>query len=424
MRRIFGMGREKIETLSVDDLEKRLSELRNEKIISYQSTFRTTISEIIGCRDEVLGALEELTVSKPVSEIYPGLLKAGESGRKLLIDKIRRALSELKAPQDISADSLRDFEQRLVKSVNLTTDAMVAHGRYVGAVFEREFARLRLRIDRMQYLLRQMHELGSRLLSEVDRIDSLRLKINSVISLRSAISERRKKLAELEASVPLLDSGIADEGKKLEELRKSEEYVAEAGIKAEAGAVENELRRFRNEVSAAFSEIARPLRKAWKLVDSGTHPMDGDRIKVLRVCMDNPLDLFSDGSLVNAAKELLTDIARLIEERKIELEETDRKKKLDKVRKLAVSLGDMKSRFDGLASRSGSYSGLEHPAEKAERSIEQNIRELMEKKEKTVREIEALRESIRKAEGEYAKSIQELASESAFLFEKAIKITS
>jgi len=428
LRRIFGGKKEdktpERQQLSLDELRRQLIELVESRVKSSEDEMRRIIGEIVSCKDEVLKAVDALGAAKPDSDVHSGLLKAGESARKLLSDKLRRALLELRFPSDLSASSLREFNQRLAKSINLTTDAMMSHRRYVGAVFEKQFREVVFSLDRMQYLSKQMHGAGERVLQEVRRIEALIADVDSTISTKSSFDEEVRKAAELEARLSSIDLRTAQERKKLEELRSSEGYRLEVMMREEAGAAEGELRKFKNEVMSMFSEISRPLKKIMKLVESGSHQMDREKIQVLELCLEDPIQLFSDDTLLDRTSELMDEVTRLIEDRKIELEEKERRKKMEKVRKLAASMGELKGRLDALAVRSMEYSKRERPAERAEEGIQRVLRELEEERRKIASELEPLRKKIGKLDEEIRRKLEAISAAAQPLLGKTIELTS
>ncbi|MEM2874531.1 MAG: hypothetical protein QW567_00680 [Candidatus Hadarchaeales archaeon] len=428
LRKILGKKEEKKEQarqeLPPEGLRKELTDLREGRIRRCEEELRRTMDEIVLCRDGVLRGLCVLCEAKPSPDVHSGLIRAAESARRLLSEKLRRALVDLKPPSELSSSSLAEFSQRLAKSVNLTTDAMTAHGRYVGAVFERELREVVMSLERMQMLSRQMHETAGRALQEVRRLDSLVSELDSVMSSRGSLAQELERLRELEAKLSSLDSRISEEEKRLEELRGSEEYRAEVGMREEAGQAEGELQRFRNEVSSMFSEISRPLKKAWKLVETGSHPMDKERARVLRLCIEDPLTIFSEDALAAVASEVIREVGGLVEERKVELEEKDRRKKLERVRNLASNLSILKGRFDELTARTRGYREREQPSAKAEAEFQRVLGEMRTEREKLAKEIEELRKRMAEGEAEYGKNLARIAGEAQALLGREIVLTS
>jgi len=425
LRRIFGERKEvPRQQISLEALRSELVGLRESRLRSCEEDLRRIVAEIVSCRDGLLRSIDSLCGARPSADVHSGLLKAGESARRLLSEKLRRALAELRPPSDFSASGLGDFNARLAKSINLTTDAMVAHGRYVRAVFERECRDVVMGLEEIQRLSREMHEAGQRVLQDVERIESLIREIDSALSLRSSMLQESGRVGEMEARASSLDSRISEERKKLEELRSSEQYTVEAGMRREEGIVEEELRKFRNEVCARFSEVSRPLKKVRKLVEEGAHGMEKEKVRVLGICMEDPLHLFSDSSLLSCAAEVLGEVARLIEERKVELEERERKKKLEKVRKLAGDLESMKRRYDDLTVRSRTYRDREHPSERAEEEIRRILGDLEAERKRVQEELEAARGRRGDMESRYKKKVGEIGAAAGALLGREVELTS
>ncbi|GAI23870.1 unnamed protein product, partial [marine sediment metagenome] len=71
-----------------------------------------------------------------------------------------------------------------------------------------------------------------------------------------------------------------------------------------------------------------------KLVRAGEYQMDREMVKVLELCIENPLEVLSSGEKIASTDALLQKMIELLEEGKISMDDRERKKRMELARGL------------------------------------------------------------------------------------------
>lgn len=360
-----------VEKLSLEELRERVKKLRGEKLENAKLGLNPLLDEITKERERLLDELKALTGAEPTEEIHPGLLKTSTEARKYFNEKMRRALAEIQSRPEFSVGALAAFGEKLTKATNLTTDAMLVHARYVRATFGSAFTAIESHLRRLHELARQAHTSIEGILSDDKSLDSIFSELNSQVELIRNAEKVRDDIKSLEGRAKGIEETLKKERDRLTQLRSSEEFerVAESRRKLEQARLE--MNRVRSEVVSAFSDLSRPLRKLDKLVVSGGHQMDREMIKTLELCISNPAETISSDEKISAVEALLQETAKLLAERKIDLADRERRKKLEKARKLAAGLREFKRRLELLEQQlEAQRRAAEHPIQKQTAELE------------------------------------------------------
>ncbi len=363
-----------VEKLGLDAIRERVDSLRKERLETIGPTFNTVADEIIRTRETLLNDLKILADANPSENVYAGLLKTSIEAKKLLKEKITRALTNIKHRPELSTNALEAFDEKLTKTTNLTTDAMVIHGRYVRTTFGPEFTSVQFNLRRLHDVSKQLHTTIGEILRESRRLDSLSSEIDSQVELMGYVTQFQDDAKSLENFSKETEEKVKNDRERLTKLRSSEEFKRTVDAKQKFKQTELEIDRVKGEVRSAFSDIGRPLRKFEKLVSSGKHQIDREKIKALELCVNNPLELISSDEKISVAEELLRETVKLLDERKIELDERERRKKLERTQKLATKLREFKKRLELLDQQlEVQRQASEHPIQKQVSELEQSI---------------------------------------------------
>jgi len=404
-----------LEKLNLDALRERVDKLRKEKLETVKPTLNAILEEIARARGILLNDLKKLAEAGPSEEVHLGLLKTCTEARKLLTEKMTRALAEIERNTELTTGALEAFDGKLTKAINLTTDATAIHGRYVETIFGPEFAAVRSSLRRLNELVGQTHTTVERTLSESRILDSISLEINFQTELIQYSKKTQEDIKSLESLSKETEERVKNEREQLKQLMSGEEFKHAVETMRELKQTELEINHVKGEVTSAFSDISRPLRKLEKLVSSGEHQMDREKIKTLDLCITNPLEIISSDEKTQLAEKLLQETAKLLEDGKIKLNERERRKKLERIRKLAARLKEFKRYLELLNQRLETQrQALEHPIQKQISKLEQSIAqheselnhiktsigELGQKSKLTEKEIEEKRANLEKLAGE------------------------
>jgi len=404
-----------LEKLDLDALRERVNKLRKEKLETVKPTFNAVLEETARVREILLNDIKKLAEAKQSEEVHLGLLKTCTEAKKLLTEKMTRALADIERSTELTMGALEAFDGKLTKAINLTTDATAIHGRYVETIFGQEFAAVRSGLRRLNELAEQTHTTIEGIISESRALDSISFEINSQTELTQYIKKTQGDIKSLESSSKEIEERVKNEREQLKQLKSGEEFKRAIEAMRELKQIESEINHVKGEVMSAFSDISRPLRKLEKLVSSGGHQMDREKIKTLDLGINNPLEIISSDEKILSTEELLLETAKLLEDGEIELNERERRKKLERTRKLAARLKEFKRYLELLNQRLEiQRQALEHPIQKQISKLEQSIaqheselnhikksiEELGQKSKLTEKEIEEKRANLEKLAGE------------------------
>jgi hypothetical protein len=338
LKRIFGKKKapEPIqpEKLSIDSLCERVDKLKQEKLSETQSKLNAMLDKLSEEREALLKDLKTFSEAEPAEEVYPGLHKTALEARRLLTDKLTRAVTDIERRGEFSTNNLAILSGKLTKMVNLTTDALVTHSRYVRALFGSHFNAVELRLRRLHGLIREVNVLIEGTLREMRSLDSISSKISSRKELLNRIEDMRTNAKSLENQTVALEKLIENESNQLARLVNSEEFKNLDASGRELERIEREIAHVKGAVSSAISGLSRPLRKMEKLVTAGEYQLDREMVKVLQLCIENPLEVLSSNEKISTADALLQKMIELLEEGKISMDDRERRKRIKLAREL------------------------------------------------------------------------------------------
>ncbi|MFQ6129529.1 MAG: hypothetical protein ACE5OT_01820 [Candidatus Hadarchaeaceae archaeon] len=337
-RRIFGKKKApepiQLEKLSIDSLEKRVNKLKQEKLADAQSRLNATLDRLSEEREALLKELKTLSEAEPTEEAYPGLRKTALEARRLLADKLTRATTHLQRRGEFLTNDLAILDGKLTKMVNLMTDAIATHGRHVRALFGPHLNTIELRLRRLHGSVREVHAVIERTRGELRSLDLISSKISSQRELLRRIESMRTDAKSLENQVTMLEKLIGNESDQLARLINSEEFKNLDASGRELERIEREIAQVKDAASSAISGLSRPFRKMEKLVRAGECQMDREMVKVLELCIENPLEVLSSDEKIASTSALLQKMIKLLEGGKISMDDRERKKRMELAREL------------------------------------------------------------------------------------------
>ncbi|MBA7501897.1 hypothetical protein ES706_00472 [subsurface metagenome] len=338
LRKIFGKKPKapepQVEELSIDSLGERVGKLKQEKLSETQSKLNAMLDRLSEEREALLKELKTLSEAEPTDEVYPGLHKTALEARRLLADKLTRAVTAIERRGGFSTDELATLNSRLTKMVNLTTDAIATHSRYVRALFGSHFNSAELRLRRLHGLVREVNVLIEGTLGKMRSLDLVSSKISSQKELLHRIEDMRTNAKSLENQVVALEKLIENESNQMARLINSEEFKSLDASGRELERIEREIAQVKGAASSAISGLSRPFRKMEKLVTAGECQMDREMIKVLELCIENPLEVLSSDEKIASTNALLQKMIELLEGGKISMDDRERKKRMKLAREL------------------------------------------------------------------------------------------
>ncbi len=390
-----------VEKLSLADLRERVKKLEAEKLENVKPKLNPVLDAMNKQREALLNELKALEKVEPTEEIYPGLLKSATGARALLVKKMTRALTEIGSHLEFSTAALTAFDGKLTKVTNLTTDAVTTHGRYVGAVFGANFAVVQSHLRELHGQVRQVHTIIEGAISESESLSPISSELEALSGLVEQAKGTQDRINSLGGQTKEIEDTLKKEGDRLAQLKSSEEFKRATDSAREVDRIKAEINRVRGEAVSAISDLNRPFRKLDKLVASGGHQMDRELIKTLEICIDRPAEIISTDEKISAAEALLRETAKLLSERKIDLGDRERRKKLEWAQKLAAGLREYKKRIDALNQMLDTHAqAMAHPVQKQVTDLERSIGQLESKLEQTKTSLEERGNSFKQMQSE------------------------
>ena len=421
-KRIFGRKKapEPIqpEKLSLDSLDERVNELRREKFAETRSKLNTMLDGISEERKSLLKELKNLSEAEPTEEAYPGLQKSALEARRLLTDKLTRALTEVRLQGELSTGDLTTLDGKLAKMVNLTTDAIATHSRYVRALFKPNLDSIELHIRRLHSSAREVHTTVEEAIGSIRSLDSISSKMLSREELLRRIEKMQAEIKLLGDQVAEFERLIESENAQLAQLTSGEEFKRADALGHELRQIEHEIGQVKSEAASAILGISRPLRKMEKLVTTGECQVDREVARVLELCIQNPVEVLYSSEKLASAQAVIQKMLELLEEGKISLSERERKKRMELAREIVEGrkLDRLRERLDLLHSkrevqgRAREQSQLLKRKAELERSIEQHRSDL-KRARATIEELHRESELVEKRIEEDSRELEKLTFE-------------
>ncbi len=431
-KRIFGKKKapEPIqpEKLSIDSLEERVNKLKREKLAGAQSRLNATLDRLSEERGALLKELKTLSGAEPTEEAYPGLRTAAFEARRLLADKLTRATTHIQRGGEFSTDDLTTLDGKLTKMVNLTTDAIATHSRYVRALFGPRLNTIELRLRQLHRLVREAHTLIEGTLGEMRSLESISSKISSRRELLHRIESMQTDAKSLESQVGVLEKLIENESNQLTRLVNSEEFKGFDASGRELERIEREIARVRSDASSAISGLSRPLRKMEKLVRAGEYQMDREMVKVLELCIENPLEVLSSDEKITSTDALLQKMIELLDGGKISMGDRERKKRMELARELLEEkkLLKLKERLTHLHARRETQKRAREQTSllKQKAELESSIEKYKSDLKRARATIEEFHRESQRAEKDIDKNLRELEKLATEVIGATVELTS
>ena len=432
LRRIFGKKTKppplpEIRELSLDSLEEEIKSLRMHKLEAAKEAVKPKIDEVVWICEEIREWIKVLAQAEAVKEVYVGLGKTAREARRLLVDKLNRAIQGIKPPKELTWQSIVAFDDSLSRALGLMNDAIIAHSRYVTVLFGQQ----------VQNVSRSIHKLNGSAAGlkgaimendrEIQMFDGISSKIARQRDLLQLRTYMRAQRESLDGRIKELENSIKAEGTGLDQLINSQELKQMENVRHELDQIERKIIRIKGEASSAISNLGRPFKKMKKLALDEKHPLDRDKLRMLDLCIDEPLEAFlSEGENMPKLTVLLRDLEDIIKNEKIKINPREREKKLAHIRAmLDGGLLDLKRRYEGAlaekVAKEQAYATSPLLKQKAEleRSLEAHRSEL----EKIQSEFKGLTKEMEDVEGEIGQGKSKLEDEASIVLGVKLKIT-
>lgn len=431
-RKIFGRKPRpppppEIRELSLDSLEEEIKSLRARRLEAAKEAVKPKVDEVAWVCEEIKASVGVLAQAEAVREVYVGLGKTAHEARRLLVDKLNRAVKGIKPPRELTWKIFVAFDDSLSRALSQMNDAVVAHGRYVAVLFDQQMQNVSRSIHKLNGSAAGLKGIIAENNREIEMFDGISSKIarqKDFLQLRAYMRTQRELL---DGRVKELENTVKVEGAELNRLINSQELKQMENVRHELDQIERKIVRIRGEASSAISNLGRPFKKMKKLALDGKHPLDRSKLRMLDLCIDEPLKAFlSEGENMPTLTALLQGLEGIIKSEEIKINPRERRKKLAHIRAmLDGGLLDLKRRFEGAlgekTEKERAYATSSLLKQKAE--LEKSLGAHRSKLDKIRSELNGTIKEIEKTEEEIGRNRSELEGEASMVFGVKLKIT-
>lgn len=432
LRRIFGKKPKsppppEIRELSVDSLEEEIKSLRARKLEAAKEATRPKIDEVVWICEEIRALIKVLTQAEAVKEVYVGLGKTAREARRLLVDKLNRAIHGVNPPKELTWQGVVAFDDSLGRALGLMNDAIIAHSRYVAVLFGQQVQNVSSSIHKLNGSAAGLKGAIMENDREIQMLDGISSKIARQRDLLQLQTYTRAQRESLDGRIKELENSVKAEGAELDQLINSQELKQMENVRHELDQIGRRIIRIKGEASSAISNLGRPFKKMKKLALDEKHPLDRDKLRMLDLCIDEPIKAFlSEEENMPRLTVLLRDLEDIIKNEEIKINPRERRKKLAHIRAmLDGGMLDLKRRYEGAlaekAAKEQAYTTSPLLKQKAE--LERSLKAHRSELEKIQSEFKGLTKEMEDVEGEIKQGKSKLEEEASIALGVKLKIT-
>ena len=308
--------------LNLDNLENKISELKNEedgKAVSEGKTIIDNIKSDIKYIKISLKKLNEKEISNKDERIY-GIVKGS---KKVLATHISSGLNKVVISEKIDYCSLKELNSYLTMFFNsISKDAKNFY--YTSLVFRDHMKEITDGLKKLEDENKKLKEIIDS--ENIINLNDISIKIKSIKNNQDEIQKIEKQKRELEQTIKQDEQSNIQLKEQIEKLRNSKQYKYFLENKEKIKELEAEIEHTETNIRNQLSLLIKSLKKF------GHMETDRDKIKNISLIIKDPVDF----SLKNYSefKNILIDLKKLIIDNKIHLESKDKEKKLSQIREI------------------------------------------------------------------------------------------
>lgn len=422
---ILGMGEkekeekpeaEQLQRLSLEKLRKKVEDRKSHPIQKSEADIGSILGKISEAKKEIENLSSDLASAEPDEEIHPNVYKSAKEARRLLLQKMDRAVEKIDTPSKEEWRKLLDFNRSLQDAVNLLKNANLNHGGQAATVFEEEVNRLTRLIDKIQPLSSELNtslrkiklnldDLGE-ILEEISRREDL---LDRKRDLKDGLEELKNQKGEIEKEY----KRVAD---SLDSLKRSDRFEELKEMKGEIKELSQQKDQIRGKIETTISKLKRPLRKMNKMIERDEHMVGKEVLDALDSYLKEPVETtLSEEEGLPKFRSMLKELENVLQG-KMKLDDRERGKRLQEVRDILQKnkLSELQEKFFEIESgqtelkKERKSSSLLEKKERLENSFEKKKSNLS-KVEKRIKESEKELRDIRRQIKEANEKIQERA---------------
>lgn len=273
-------------------------------------------------------SLKKLDSAVPKDKMDEKLLFAAQTGRPIFKNKMSKVSEAVKKQIGFDFHSFSEYYNECVFAVNQANVLAITEFRTIGIVFEKDGNAV---VNNLRKLKEYLSSIGSRIKEHQQTLNPHEEAMEKIVELRKSVEKRlddKKRNQELKNEMEKKNVELEEMKKSVEDFMNSDEWKEnENSLKSK-----KDLEMHEAEIKAQFNEmissIERPLRKTKRIVDEDQE--ENKHRKVFEEYINNPFETFlkDEGDALNS---LLKTTRKLLEERKIDVNENVREKSINKI---------------------------------------------------------------------------------------------
>ncbi|KXA96558.1 hypothetical protein AKJ37_04910, partial [candidate division MSBL1 archaeon SCGC-AAA259I09] len=402
----------KREKLSLEEVRKRIADRKSHPLQEEEKDYHPLLEKVSNIRGKIESLNKDLVGAEPGGEVHPNIYKSAEEGKRLLTDKVERAVGKMEAPQDPTWKDLLDLNESLQEAVNLLQNARVSHGRQVGAVFENEVSRLGRLADSLQSVSGELDDSLRKGKTRLGDLEETLEKIKERENLLGRKNELEEKLDEFRGKKAEVEGELDKERESLASLEKSERFEELEEVKDRIEELTRKKEEIRKRIGSKISELARPLRKMSKMIERDEHMVSSTVLEAVDLYQKDPVQTaLEEEEGLPKLNAMLQELEGVLEG-KMELGEREREKRLEEVQDIIENEKVKKLRED--------YHRTETKIDELKKERKESP--LLEKKEKLEGSIESKKSEKSEVERKIEKKEDELEEVSVQIDEKSEEV--
>jgi hypothetical protein len=431
LRRLFGRKPKpvpppEVKEFSLESLEEELKSIKKNRLAGVEEAIKPKIEEIAWTCASIKASAKALAKAEVAEEVHARLDKTVQEARRLFIDKVIRAVEGLRPPEELTWQNLISFGESLGRAVNLVTEASATHGRFISILYKHQVQEIYQWIHKLQGLAVGFKSFIDEKTGETEIFDDALSKISRQKEMIEKLKHMHEQKASLEVGAKDLETRVKSKSKELEQMINSKELKQAEEMRRELENIKQNTARLSSEISSAISSLHRPFKKMKRLALDGKHPLDRDKLKMLDLCIEEPLNAFlSDEVNLPRLIALLKEVEKAVESGEVELSPRERRKRLGQIKTmLDGGLLELRRKYEKMlmekAAKEEAYASSPILKKKAEleKSLEAHRSEL----KKIQSEFKEISKDIEKIEEEIKRNKSELEDEASTLLGVKLKI--
>ncbi len=402
------------EELSIGEVKERIKNKKSHLLQDTEKDYQPILEKVSNIRKKMESLNKDLENAEPEEEVHPNIYKSANEGRRLLINKVDRAVEKLEVPSDPTWNDLLGFNESLLDAVNLLENAKFSHGEQVAALFENELSRMSRLVRSLSSVSNELNDSLRKVKSKSEDLEDIKNKIENRENLMSKRDHLEEKIDILRNKKEEMEYEIEKEREKLLSLKKSDRFKELDDIKGEIDELSHKKEKIRKEIDSNISELARPLRKMSKMIERDEHMVSSEVLEAIDLYQENPVQAaLEEEEGLPKLKAMLRELEGVLED-KMKLSNREREKRLEEVRYMIESEKVKRLREDYLRAvkevenlkKEIDDSPLLEKKERLETSIKNKKLEIEEFEEKITKKEEELKD-VNEQIGERSRDILE-----------------